>query len=135
MSESSSVLIVSGPPLLGLNHGFFKITGVLTQYSSLKAREEARVQIGLLHSLFLLSRLLHVSIFKPPLILHQHRTPVLTRLSTYRNYLDRSNITNAYVSGMKEDLNFKGAQLTVINTIYSVGYLLYVVLVTFENPV
>ena len=36
---------------------------------------------------------------------------------------------------MKEDLNFKGAQLTVINTIYSVGYLLYVVIVAFEDPV
>lgn len=36
---------------------------------------------------------------------------------------------------MKEDLDFKGAQLTVINTVYSVGYLLYVILVTFKNPV
>lgn len=39
------------------------------------------------------------------------------------NYLDRSNLTNAYVSGMKEELNFKGDQLTVINTIFTVGYI------------
>ncbi|KAJ9293536.1 hypothetical protein DTO271G3_7801 [Paecilomyces variotii] len=39
------------------------------------------------------------------------------------NYLDRSNLTNAYVSGMKEELNFKGNQLTVINTIFTVGYI------------
>lgn len=35
--------------------------------------------------------------------------------------LDRSNLTNAYVSGMKEDLNFKGNQLTQINTVFTVG--------------
>ncbi|OJJ06504.1 hypothetical protein ASPVEDRAFT_140933 [Aspergillus versicolor CBS 583.65] len=40
------------------------------------------------------------------------------------NYLDRSNLTNAYVSGMKEELAFKGNQLTVINTIFTVGYIL-----------
>lgn len=32
------------------------------------------------------------------------------------NYLDRANLNNAYVSGMKQDLNFKGKQLNVINT-------------------
>lgn len=32
------------------------------------------------------------------------------------NYLDRMNLNNAYVSGMKEDLNFKGKELNVINT-------------------
>ena len=35
--------------------------------------------------------------------------------------LDRSNLTNAYVSGMKEDLNFKGNELTQINTVFTVG--------------
>ena len=40
------------------------------------------------------------------------------------NYLDRSNLTNAYVSGMKEELNFHGNQLNVINTIFTVGYIL-----------
>ena len=32
------------------------------------------------------------------------------------NYLDRMNLNNAYVSGMKEDLKFHGKQLNVINT-------------------
>lgn len=32
------------------------------------------------------------------------------------NFLDRMNLNNAYVSGMREDLNFKGNQLNVINS-------------------
>ena len=32
------------------------------------------------------------------------------------NYLDRMNLNNAYVSGMREDLGFHGKQLNVINT-------------------
>lgn len=32
------------------------------------------------------------------------------------NYLDRMNLNNAYVSGMREDLNFRGKQLNVINS-------------------
>lgn len=32
------------------------------------------------------------------------------------NYLDRMNLNNAYVSGMKGDLGFEGNQLNVINT-------------------
>jgi hypothetical protein len=39
--------------------------------------------------------------------------------------LDRSNLTNAYVSGMKEDLDFKGNELTQINTVFTVGMLRY----------
>ncbi|KAI4765227.1 hypothetical protein E4T52_02580 [Aureobasidium sp. EXF-3400] len=42
-------------------------------------------------------------------------------LMYFLNYLDRSNLTNAYVSGMKEDLNFKGNELTQINTVFTVG--------------
>ncbi|KAK4225262.1 pantothenate transporter liz1 [Podospora fimiseda] len=45
-------------------------------------------------------------------------------LSYLLNYLDRSNLANAYVSGMKEDLDFKGDQLTQINTCFTVGYIL-----------
>ncbi|KAF5859213.1 hypothetical protein ETB97_003172 [Aspergillus alliaceus] len=40
------------------------------------------------------------------------------------NYLDRSNLSNAYVSGMKEELAFHGNQLNVINTIFTVGYII-----------
>jgi len=39
------------------------------------------------------------------------------------NYLDRSNLTAAYVSGMKKDLDFKGKQFNVINTVFTVGYI------------
>ncbi|KAH6957896.1 retrograde regulation protein 2 [Ilyonectria sp. MPI-CAGE-AT-0026] len=48
-------------------------------------------------------------------------------LAYFMNYLDRSNITQAYVSGMKEDLKFKGAELTVINSIYQTGYMIGIV--------
>ncbi|RYO82225.1 hypothetical protein DL766_006358 [Monosporascus sp. MC13-8B] len=44
-------------------------------------------------------------------------------LSYFTNYLDRSNLNNAYVSGMREDLNFVGNQLNVINTCFTVGYI------------
>ncbi|GAB7346668.1 hypothetical protein MBLNU459_g1795t2 [Dothideomycetes sp. NU459] len=45
-------------------------------------------------------------------------------LMYFLNYLDRSNLTNAYVSGMKEDLHFKGNQLTQINTVFTCGYVI-----------
>jgi ACS family pantothenate transporter-like MFS transporter len=44
-------------------------------------------------------------------------------LMYFFNYLDRSNLTQAYVSGMKEDLDFKGNQLTQITTIFTCGYI------------
>ncbi|KAF4341349.1 major facilitator superfamily transporter [Fusarium beomiforme] len=45
-------------------------------------------------------------------------------LSYFVNYLDRSNINNAYVSGMKEDLGFEGDQLNEIFTCFTVGYVI-----------
>jgi ACS family pantothenate transporter-like MFS transporter len=39
----------------------------------------------------------------------------------FTNYLDRSNLANAYVSGMKEELGFEGNQFNVINTVFTVG--------------
>lgn len=39
------------------------------------------------------------------------------------NYLDRLNISNAYVSGMKEDLNMKGDDYNLINTCFNIGYI------------
>lgn len=38
------------------------------------------------------------------------------------NYLDRANLNNAYVSGMKQDLGFHGKQLNIINTSKSTCY-------------
>ncbi|KAI1815972.1 MFS general substrate transporter [Poronia punctata] len=43
-------------------------------------------------------------------------------LSYFTNYLDRSNLNNAYVSGMKEELNFVGDQLNQINAAFTAGY-------------
>ncbi|KUJ12367.1 MFS general substrate transporter [Mollisia scopiformis] len=43
-------------------------------------------------------------------------------LMYFTNYLDRSNLANAYVSGMKEDLGFVGNQYNLINTVFTVGY-------------
>ncbi|KAL4733269.1 major facilitator superfamily domain-containing protein [Aspergillus similis] len=40
------------------------------------------------------------------------------------NYLDRSNLTNAYVSGMQEELSFRGDQFNQINTVFTVGYII-----------
>lgn len=39
------------------------------------------------------------------------------------NYLDRLNLSNAYVSGMKEDLNMKGNEFNLINTCFNIGYI------------
>lgn len=41
-------------------------------------------------------------------------------LNVYK--LDRSNLANAYVSGMRDDLNFQGNQFNQINTVFTVGY-------------
>jgi len=38
------------------------------------------------------------------------------------NYLDRSNLTAAYVSRMKADLDFQGKQFNIVNTMFTVGY-------------
>ncbi|KEY71915.1 hypothetical protein S7711_09118 [Stachybotrys chartarum IBT 7711] len=45
-------------------------------------------------------------------------------LSYLVNYLDRSNINNAYVSGMRDELGFRGDQLNQILTCFTVGYVL-----------
>ncbi|KKK26298.1 putative MFS pantothenate transporter [Aspergillus rambellii] len=45
-------------------------------------------------------------------------------IAYFFNYLDRSNLTNAYVSGMREELGFEGNQFNIINTIFTVGYIL-----------
>ncbi|KAF9876786.1 pantothenate transporter [Colletotrichum karsti] len=45
-------------------------------------------------------------------------------LSYLVNYLDRTNLNNAYVSGMKEEIGFVGDQLNQINTCFTVGYVI-----------
>ncbi|KAI1822674.1 MFS general substrate transporter [Xylaria intraflava] len=43
-------------------------------------------------------------------------------LSYFTNYLDRSNLNNAYVSGMKEELGFTGNQLNQVQAAFTSGY-------------
>jgi ACS family pantothenate transporter-like MFS transporter len=45
-------------------------------------------------------------------------------LMYFMNYLDRSNLAQAYVSGMKEDVGFVSNELTLINTVFSCGYIM-----------
>lgn len=40
------------------------------------------------------------------------------------NYLDRLNLTNAYVSGMREEIGLHGNQFNIINTLFTVGYVI-----------
>jgi len=43
--------------------------------------------------------------------------------SYFTKSLDKSNITNAYVTGMKEDINFGGNDLSYAKSLYSAGYI------------
>ncbi|KAL5488275.1 hypothetical protein ACEPAI_6383 [Sanghuangporus weigelae] len=45
-------------------------------------------------------------------------------LMYFTNYLDRSNVANAYVSGMKEELNMQGTDYNKINTFFTCGYII-----------
>lgn len=40
------------------------------------------------------------------------------------NYLDRLNLSSAYVSGLKEEVGLHGNQFNVINTLFTVGYVI-----------
>ncbi|KAF5384736.1 hypothetical protein D9757_006230 [Collybiopsis confluens] len=46
-------------------------------------------------------------------------------LGFFMRYLDSANLTNAYVSGMKEDLDINGNQFTFMGTFYTIGYALF----------
>ncbi|EDU40854.1 ProP, Permease major facilitator superfamily [Pyrenophora tritici-repentis] len=43
----------------------------------------------------------------------------------FLKWLDSSNIKNAYVSGMKEELNLRGNEYSLFDTFYNVGYLVF----------
>lgn len=45
-------------------------------------------------------------------------------LQYWINYVDRVGFVNAYISGMKEDLQFKNNDINVTNTCFTVGYIL-----------
>lgn len=45
-------------------------------------------------------------------------------LGYFIKYLDQVNVSNAYVSGMKEDLGMYGNQLNIMTTTWTVGYVI-----------
>jgi ACS family pantothenate transporter-like MFS transporter len=45
-------------------------------------------------------------------------------LGYFIKYLDQANVNNAFVSGMKEDLNMYGNQLNYAQTIWTIGYVI-----------
>ncbi|KIY50074.1 MFS general substrate transporter [Fistulina hepatica ATCC 64428] len=45
-------------------------------------------------------------------------------LGYFVKYLDQSNVANAYVSGMEEDLHFKGDEYNTLLTMFTVGYVI-----------
>ncbi|SCV00900.1 LAMI_0G08020g1_1 [Lachancea mirantina] len=45
-------------------------------------------------------------------------------LQYWINYVDRVGFSNAYVSGMKQDLDFKSDDFNLVNTCFTVGYVL-----------
>lgn len=45
-------------------------------------------------------------------------------LGYFIKYLDQVNISNAYVSGMKEDLGLYGNELNIMTTTWTVGYVI-----------
>ncbi|KAL2212414.1 MFS general substrate transporter [Sarocladium strictum] len=45
-------------------------------------------------------------------------------IAYFVKYLDQTNVSNAYVSGMKEDLDMAGNDLNYLNTFWTVGYIL-----------
>ncbi|RDW64660.1 retrograde regulation protein 2-1 [Coleophoma cylindrospora] len=49
-------------------------------------------------------------------------------------YIDQSNLTNAYVSGLKEDLNFNSNQLVDLNAMYIAGAVIGQIPFTFLFP-
>ncbi|KAL1636281.1 hypothetical protein SLS56_001261 [Neofusicoccum ribis] len=45
-------------------------------------------------------------------------------IAYFVKYLDQTNVSNAYVSGMKEDLNLSGNDLNYLTTYWNIGYIL-----------
>ncbi|KAF8922244.1 major facilitator superfamily domain-containing protein [Mucidula mucida] len=50
---------------------------------------------------------------------------VVSCLGFFMRYLDAANLANAYVSGMKEDLNILGNEYTYMGTCYTIAYALF----------
>ncbi|KAL4969802.1 major facilitator superfamily domain-containing protein [Aspergillus stella-maris] len=55
---------------------------------------------------------------------HHPKTRSWATYGYFIRLLDSGNITNAYVSGMQEDLNFQGNQYNLLTTFFTCGYLI-----------
>lgn len=51
-------------------------------------------------------------------------------LAYWAKYIDQGNLTNAYISGMKEDLGFYGNELVNLQTIFNVAYTVFMIPMT-----
>lgn len=51
-------------------------------------------------------------------------------LGFWTKYIDNGNLTNAYVSGMKEDLGFYGNEFVQLQTVYTVAYTVFMIPLT-----
>lgn len=50
-----------------------------------------------------------------------------TSLAYFMKSIDQSNISNAYVSGMEEELNFTGRQYNMLDTCFKAGYAIFLI--------
>ncbi|EXJ89829.1 hypothetical protein A1O3_02896 [Capronia epimyces CBS 606.96] len=90
--------------------------------------------------------------FRSPAVVPHERTPaeksLVRRLDMFLltfgcisqviKYLDQSNISNAYVSGMKEDLNIHGNELNYFTTYFNIAYCIMLIpsqiILTYVRP-
>lgn len=68
----------------------------------------------------------HYSKYERRFLLKVDATVLLfVTLSYYTKYLDSSNVANAYVSGMKEELKIKGNEYNYFTTFFNIGYMIF----------
>lgn len=60
----------------------------------------------------------------PPVPFFSNLFHLLTAFEVFTKYLDQSNISNAYTSGMKEDLGLYGNELNYFNVMYFTAYVI-----------
>ena len=51
-------------------------------------------------------------------------------LAYWTKFIDQGNLTNAYISGMKEDFGFYGNELVQLQTVYNVSYTVFMIPIT-----
>lgn len=68
----------------------------------------------------------HYSAYERKFLLKVDLTVLLfVSLSFYTKYLDKSNVSNAYVSGMKQELNITGNEYNYFTTFFNIGFMLF----------